>query len=94
LAEGESLADKMPLYRRVWSRHALLRASMLQDLEKGRKTEIGSINGYVVDRGRQLGIATPFNGLVVDLIRTAEAANSLPDRSRSAAAMKALLAGT
>jgi len=90
--EGEALADKLPLYRRVWSRHALLRASMLQDLEKGRKTEIDAINGYVVDRGRQVGVATPFNGLIVDLIRAAEAQAILPDRPRSAAAMKALIA--
>ncbi|MGN6374845.1 MAG: ketopantoate reductase family protein [Sphingomonas sp.] len=92
LAEGETLADKMPLYRRVWSRHALLRASMLQDLEKGRKTEIDAINGYVVDRGRQVKVATPFNQLIVDLIRAAEAQQRLPDRSHSAAAMRALIA--
>jgi 2-dehydropantoate 2-reductase len=92
LADGETLADKLPLYRRVWRHHALLRASMLQDLEKGRKTEIDAINGYVVDRGRQAGIATPFNRLIVDLIRAAEAGRRAPDPSRSAAAMNALLA--
>lgn len=92
LAEGETLADKMPLYRRVWGHHALLRASMLQDLEKGRKTEIDAINGHVVDRGRQVAVATPFNGLIVDLIRAAEAGKALPDRARSMAAMHALIA--
>ncbi|MBY8829907.1 ketopantoate reductase family protein [Hephaestia mangrovi] len=92
LAKGETLADKMRLYRRVWSRHALLRASMLQDLEKRRKTEIDAINGYVVERGREAKIATPFNQLIVDLIRAAEARQSLPDRSHSAAAMRALIA--
>jgi len=92
LAEGETLADKMPLYRRVWGHHALLRASMLQDLEKGRKTEIDAINGYVVDRGRQVAVATPFNRLIVDLIRAAEAEKRLPDRTRSVAAMTALIA--
>lgn len=92
LAEGETLADKLPLYQRVWSRHALLRASMLQDLEKGRKSEIEAINGYVVDRGRQVMVATPFNQLIVDLVRAAEAQKSVPDRSYSAAAMRALVA--
>jgi 2-dehydropantoate 2-reductase len=90
--EGETLEDKLPLYRRVWSHHALLRASMLQDLEKGRKTEIEAINGYVVARGREARIPTPFNRLIVDLIRGAEMRKGLPDRSRSTAAMKALLA--
>lgn len=92
-AEGETLADKLPLYERVWRHHALLRASMLQDLEKGRKTEIGAINGYVVERGREAGVATPFNRLIVELIRAAEARKELPDPSRSVASMRALLAG-
>ena len=92
LAEGETLADKMPLYRRVWGHHALLRASMLQDLEKGRKTEIDAINGYVVDRGLRVDVATPFNGLIVELIRAAEARRGLPDRAQSIAAMQALIA--
>ena len=87
------LADKLPLYERVWRHHALLRASMLQDLEKGRKTEIDAINGYVVERGREAGVATPFNRLIVELIRAAEARKELPDPSRSVASMRALLAG-
>lgn len=89
--EGEALEDKLPLYRRVWSHHALLRASMLQDLEKGRKTEIEAINGYVVARGREAAVPTPFNQLLVDLIHSAEAQKDSPDRSHSAAAMKALV---
>jgi len=92
LAAGETLADKLPLYRRVWGHHARLRASMLQDLEKGRKTEIDAINGYVVDRGHQVAVATPFNRLIVDLVRAAEAQKRLPDRARSMAAMTALMA--
>jgi 2-dehydropantoate 2-reductase len=94
LSRGETLEDKLPLYQRVWSRHVLLRASMLQDLEKGRKSEIDAINGYVVDRGRAVAVGTPFNRLIVDLVKTAEAQKRLPDRTQSLAAMKALLAET
>jgi 2-dehydropantoate 2-reductase len=92
IADGEGVDEKLPLYRRVWNHHARLRASMLQDLEKGRKTEIGAINGYVVDRGREASIATPFNQLIVELIRAAEARKHVPDPSRSRIAMKAMLA--
>lgn len=34
-------------------------ASLGQDVKKGRKTEIDFINGYVSDKGRELGIPTP-----------------------------------
>lgn len=92
LADGEGLADKLPLYRRVWNHHARLRASMLQDLEKGRRTEIDWINGHVVRAGRETAVPTPFNQLIVDIVRDAETRGGLPVRSRSAAAMKALVA--
>lgn len=93
LSEGETVADKLPLYHRVWDHHARLRASMLQDIEKGRKTEIGSINGHVVNCGRRLGVATPFNQLIVDLIRTAEVRGAVPNRAKSLKMMKSLVSG-
>jgi len=45
------------------------RSSMLQDLERGRRTEIEAINGEVWRRGAQLGIATPVNEMLTRLIR-------------------------
>ena len=47
-------------------------SSMLQDLVKGRKTEIGFINGAVVQKGRGHGIPTPCNAMMVDLIQFRE----------------------
>lgn len=78
LHAGETLDSKMPFYRRVWSRHAKLKASMLQDLEKERKTEINQINGYVCQKGRVAGVGTPCNDLVVELVSEAEATKKLP----------------
>lgn len=49
------------------------KASMLQDLEKGKLTEVGMINGYICDEGRKTGIATPFNDTVVKVVRGIEA---------------------
>jgi 2-dehydropantoate 2-reductase len=53
-------------------------SSMLQDLSRGRTTEIGFINGAVVEKGRLHGIPTPYNAFIVDLIRFRE---SLSGRS-------------
>ena len=80
--ELDSAADipsKMPLYRKIWGAHAALRASMLQDLEKGRETEIRYINGLVCDKGRARGVATPFNDKIVELIVEAQSRRGIND---------------
>lgn len=48
------------------------RSSMLQDLERRRRTEIDAINGYVCRRGEALGIPTPRNGVLSGLVRAIE----------------------
>ena len=54
------------------SKHAKLKASMLQDLEKGKLTEVDAINGAVSDYGRKVGFPTPMNDTVVDIIHKIE----------------------
>ncbi len=44
------------------------RPSLLQDVMRGRRTEVQYLNGYVSEQGRQVGIPTPFNDKVVELI--------------------------
>jgi 2-dehydropantoate 2-reductase len=46
--------------------------SMLQDIEKGRKTEVEFVNGYVVKKGAEVGIKTPANELVTKIIKQIE----------------------
>ncbi len=53
-------------------KHALLKASMLQDLEKGKKTEVDAINGSVSAYGRKIGFPTPMNDKVVEIIHKIE----------------------
>lgn len=48
------------------------KASMLQDLEHGRATEVPMINGYVSQVGKAHGIPTPFNDTVVSIVRRIE----------------------
>ena len=49
------------------------RASMLVDMQKGRRCEIEYINGHVSTKGRQVGVPTPFCDTVVRLVREFEA---------------------
>jgi len=44
------------------------RPSMLQDVMKGRRTEINYLNGYVAEQGRQVGVKTPLNEKIVELV--------------------------
>ena len=48
------------------------KASMLQDLERGAKTEVDVINGAVVKRGQAHGVLTPVNERVVELVHVME----------------------
>ena len=54
-------------------KHAKLKASMLQDIEKGKLTEVDAINGAVSAYGRQIGFPTPVNDRVVEIIHKIEA---------------------
>ena len=47
-------------------------SSMLQDLERGRRTEIDAINGTVWAYGRELSLPTPYNETMTRLIRARE----------------------
>lgn len=68
----EELQQTITKAREIWAVFDLLEASMLQDLQKGRKCEINAINGVVCDAGRQYGIPTPINSMVVDIVKKKE----------------------
>lgn len=52
--------------------------SLLQDVRRGRRTEVGQLNGWVVAQGRETGIPTPFNELVVELVQQLETDRAQP----------------
>ena len=56
------------------------KASMLQDLERGLKTEVDVINGAVVDVGREYDVETPVNARVVELMHAMERGERSPGR--------------
>ncbi len=46
--------------------------SMLQDLQQGRRTEIEALNGAICVYGRELGVPTPYNDTICQLVRFLE----------------------
>jgi len=59
-------------------KHALLKASMLQDIEKNIPCEIDYINGIVSDFGKKYNVPTPFNDMVVDIVHKFEKGTLTP----------------
>ena len=59
-------------------KHAKLKASMLQDLEKGKKCEVDAINGVVSASGRKAGCPTPVHDRIVEIIHKFEAGELAP----------------
>jgi 2-dehydropantoate 2-reductase len=47
-------------------------SSTLQDLQRGKRTEIDSLNGYVARRGSELGVAVPVNQALHALVKLLE----------------------
>jgi len=62
-------AYRAEFYGRLVPATARHRSSMLQDLARGRPTEIEAINGYVAARGAALGVPAPTNVTLTRLIR-------------------------
>lgn len=80
-ADGASI-DPSEAARRaalVARRTATNRCSMLQDLERGRRTEIDAITGAVVRAARHHRLSAPLNELLYGLVRARE-----PSRFRDA----------
>jgi 2-dehydropantoate 2-reductase len=64
------------------------RASMAQDVIKGRRSEIDFMNGRVVDKGRELGVPTPVSAAVVEIMREIDAGTRKPSPDHIELALK------
>ncbi len=56
----------------VARRTAENKSSMLQDIERGRRTEIFSISGYISELGNRHGVDTPVNSTLTALVKGIE----------------------
>lgn len=54
------------------ARSNLQRPSMAQDIQKGRRTEIGEINGFIVGKAKEAGCAAPTHAKIVEIVRRVE----------------------
>ncbi len=70
----------MTLVRDVARRTASNRSSMLMDSLAGRRTEIEAINGAVVRRGLELGMAVPVNETLTHLVQALESLHQVQER--------------
>jgi 2-dehydropantoate 2-reductase len=48
------------------------RSSTAQDMARGKRTEIDSLNGYIARRAAELGVAVPVNHALFTLVKLAE----------------------
>jgi 2-dehydropantoate 2-reductase len=73
-ALGIDLPDQHPVDSVLYAcrNTATNRASMLQDMLRGANTEIDVINGAIVRIGEALGIPTPCNRLLADMVKALE----------------------
>jgi len=60
------------IYHELWGSVKSGKASMLQDLEKGLRSEIDAINGVLSKAGRRFGVPTPVNDRVVKIVKAIE----------------------
>jgi len=74
-ADGQhlSLDAAMEAMERIATAMPAQRSSTAQDMARGKPTEIDHLNGFVVRRGTELGIATPVNQTLHALVKLVEA---------------------
>jgi 2-dehydropantoate 2-reductase len=81
IAEGEAVAkaqgielhgDPRAMVQKGANAPGKHKASMLQDVEAGRATEVDFMNGAIVKWGEKLGVATPLNRAVWQLVKGLE----------------------
>ncbi len=56
------------------------RPSMGQDMVKGRRTEIEFLNGFVARKGAEIGLPTPANAALTDIVKRVERGELQPDK--------------
>ena len=67
--QGKGLRELLANVAEIARKRGGGRPSLLQDVIRGRRTEIDFLNGAVCEHGRKVGVKTPFNDAVVEVVR-------------------------
>ncbi len=59
-------------------KHQSIKSTIWQDIEKGRKTEIDYLNGYIEKKAEEYGISTPINAALIKLVKQIENGEKKP----------------
>jgi 2-dehydropantoate 2-reductase len=62
------VGDPRILWRRILLSTRANKSSMLQDIERGKMTEIRELNGAIASHGRRKGVKTHVNGILTALV--------------------------
>jgi 2-dehydropantoate 2-reductase len=68
--EGRGLRELLADVAEIARKRGGGRPSLLQDVIRGRRTEIDFLNGAVCEHGRKVGVKTPYNDAVVGVVRS------------------------
>lgn len=78
---GDSFLKRLKrhlLVRAIGLKYRRIRSSSLQSLDRGRKTEVDFLNGYISARGKEHGVPTPLNDAVLRIIHDIEDGRRTP----------------
>jgi 2-dehydropantoate 2-reductase len=78
-AEGRGLGEVESALAAEAKRRTGGRPSLLQDVMKGRRTEVEFLNGHVSAEGRKVGVPTPFNDAIVTAVKAFPVGGLKPD---------------
>jgi 2-dehydropantoate 2-reductase len=74
--------DRAHWIDQVLAHYGDVKPSMLQDFERGRRTEIDFINGYATEVGRKLGVGVAMNAAITAMAHRIEEGAARPDPTR------------
>jgi 2-dehydropantoate 2-reductase len=77
-ARGKGLEELWTTWVEGGRRVGAGRPSLLQDVLKGRRTEIDYLNGLVARKGRDVGVPTPMNDAVITVTKQVESGELKP----------------
>lgn len=75
LIRGNSAIDNFRRHltiRLIGFKYRRLKSSSLQSIRRGKTTEVDYFNGYIAKKGAEVGVATPVNTRIVEMIKEIE----------------------